>query len=381
MPSSLSDREFDEMMEAAFAEPEPPVPAGLLLRMEAWTSVEMEAQRRGEAAPSTMGLLPQARSNRGAFLFSMLVNLVAALFVVVVSFHRTLERRSADVTTLYAPPVPVAEPRKPVPPPRMVPPTPDAQPRLDQPRVEPAPVPQPLPVMARHFDVPVPAPSAAVHVESAPAPRAVSLGTTQPSSTRVAKAAPVALGRVDSPAAPVSASAARVTLGVGSMAARERTSASAVSGFGTPQPAGKSYHGTAAAPVTIDGVAPAPVSPGNGGRAASTVNIAPLEQRMMPVMRSAAIASLAKPPVVTYLPTPVYPAEAKALHLQGDVELRVRFKTDGTLEVLGVTRGLGHGMDESALEAAKGIRFRAATDTAGAPIEFTTVVKVHFVLN
>jgi len=93
------------------------------------------------------------------------------------------------------------------------------------------------------------------------------------------------------------------------------------------------------------------------------------------------ISPLAKPPVVTFTPSPVYSAEAKAQHIEGDAKINVRFLANGTLQVLGLAHGLGHGLDQAALEAAQGIRFRPATDAEGHPMDFQTTVIVHFLIN
>jgi protein TonB len=89
-------------------------------------------------------------------------------------------------------------------------------------------------------------------------------------------------------------------------------------------------------------------------------------------------AKLTRLPVVTYKPDPTYTPEAKALHLEGNVSVRIRVSTNGVVEVLGVVHGLGHGLDESAKEAARETRFRPAVDAEGHPIEWEGVVLVTF---
>ncbi len=59
-------------------------------------------------------------------------------------------------------------------------------------------------------------------------------------------------------------------------------------------------------------------------------------------------------------PKPVYTDEARALKLEGDVVLEVVFEASGALRVLGVAQGLGHGLDEAAIAAAKKIQFTPA---------------------
>jgi protein TonB len=101
-------------------------------------------------------------------------------------------------------------------------------------------------------------------------------------------------------------------------------------------------------------------------------------QRVNPL---AAPAKTAKLPIVTYKPDPAYTADAKAMHLQGNVSLRIRVSANGAVQVLGVVQGLGHGLDESAIEAAKATRFRPAVDASGNPVDWEGVVLVKFQLS
>lgn len=57
-------------------------------------------------------------------------------------------------------------------------------------------------------------------------------------------------------------------------------------------------------------------------------------------------------------PDPVYTAEARARKIEGNVVLDVIFSASGSVDVLRVVRGLGYGLDQAAIAAAKRIRFR-----------------------
>jgi TonB family protein len=94
-----------------------------------------------------------------------------------------------------------------------------------------------------------------------------------------------------------------------------------------------------------------------------------------PQIRTSTVSS---PPKVTYKPTPVYTAEAKSIHLEGTVSVRIRVAASGAVEVLGVTSGLGHGLDESARQAAQNTRFTPAKDASGNPVDWEGVVKITF---
>ncbi|HLW76870.1 MAG TPA: energy transducer TonB, partial [Bryobacteraceae bacterium] len=78
-------------------------------------------------------------------------------------------------------------------------------------------------------------------------------------------------------------------------------------------------------------------------------------------------------------PKPAYTAEARALHIEGEVLVEIEFAASGELRVLRVARGLGHGLDESAVAAAREIRFRPAR-RAGASVDSTALVHIQFQL-
>jgi protein TonB len=59
------------------------------------------------------------------------------------------------------------------------------------------------------------------------------------------------------------------------------------------------------------------------------------------------------------------------------VILEVDFASTGSVRVLRIVRGLGHGLDEAAARAAEQIRFKPAQD-AGRPVDFRTTVHIVF---
>ncbi len=83
------------------------------------------------------------------------------------------------------------------------------------------------------------------------------------------------------------------------------------------------------------------------------------------------------PVEITYKPNPVYTQDARQLKLEGEVLLEVSFGANGQLHVNRVVRGLGHGLDESALAAANLMRFKPALRN-GVPVDSTAVVHVVF---
>ena len=76
-------------------------------------------------------------------------------------------------------------------------------------------------------------------------------------------------------------------------------------------------------------------------------------------------------------PKPSYTDDARALRIEGDVVLDVTFQATGGVLVLGVAQGLGHGLDEAAIEAAKKIRFNPAKRD-GVAVDHTAKLRVVF---
>jgi len=59
-------------------------------------------------------------------------------------------------------------------------------------------------------------------------------------------------------------------------------------------------------------------------------------------------------------PTPTYTEEARRLQIEGEVLLEVLFAAAGETHVIRTIQGLGHGLDENAIAAAREIHFRPA---------------------
>jgi TonB family protein len=78
-------------------------------------------------------------------------------------------------------------------------------------------------------------------------------------------------------------------------------------------------------------------------------------------------------------PTPVYTQEARNLRIEGEVLLEVVLEASGSLRVVRVVRGLGHGLDDNAVKAAERIRFKPATKN-GQPADSTVVLHIIFQL-
>jgi TonB family protein len=78
-------------------------------------------------------------------------------------------------------------------------------------------------------------------------------------------------------------------------------------------------------------------------------------------------------------PNPVYTDEARRLGIEGEVLLDVVFEASGQMKVIGVLKGLGHGLDEAAVRAAQQIRFKPALQD-GRAVDFPATVHIVFQL-
>jgi TonB family protein len=78
-------------------------------------------------------------------------------------------------------------------------------------------------------------------------------------------------------------------------------------------------------------------------------------------------------------PRPAYTAEARALRIEGEVLLNVIFTATGEVRVLGIRSGLGHGLDENAVTAARAIRFRPAL-REGQAVDTAGIIHIEFEL-
>ena len=80
---------------------------------------------------------------------------------------------------------------------------------------------------------------------------------------------------------------------------------------------------------------------------------------------------------ILYKPKPVYTDEARRLKIEGEVLLEVVFRANGELHVNRVVRGLGHGLDEAAINATNKIKFKPA-ERNGSAVDSTAIVHVTF---
>ena len=82
-------------------------------------------------------------------------------------------------------------------------------------------------------------------------------------------------------------------------------------------------------------------------------------------------------PIVVFQPEPQYTALARANKIAGNVLVYLRVSTEGLPTNIRVIRGLGYGLDESAIKAVQGYKFKPATEN-GQPVTIEMNVEVNF---
>src|SRR6266542_1521815 len=86
------------------------------------------------------------------------------------------------------------------------------------------------------------------------------------------------------------------------------------------------------------------------------------------------------PVAILSKPAPVYTEEARRLHVEGDVVVQVVFSATGVIRIVGVAKGLGHGLDEAAVAATRQIRFTPARRD-GQSVDYPATIHVVFALS
>jgi TonB family protein len=147
-------------------------------------------------------------------------------------------------------------------------------------------------------------------------------------------------------------------------------------GFGAGVSTGRGRGG--AGGVVTSGGFGATASGGGGGRMAGTVRTSAFDERAeQKTVQAVRQAPRESPIEVLSKPTPVYTDEARTMKIEGEVLLEVEFTAASEVRVLRVLRGLGHGLDESAMRAAAAMRFKPA-QRDGQPVDVRTTLTIVF---
>jgi TonB family protein len=78
---------------------------------------------------------------------------------------------------------------------------------------------------------------------------------------------------------------------------------------------------------------------------------------------------------------PEYTEQARKARIEGTVVVHAIVTVDGRAENISVTKGLGSGLNEKAIEVVKKWRFNPARDSAGHPVAVTVPMDVTFRLS
>lgn len=338
------------------------------------------------------GVLDPGRQSKASTATSIVVNLALIGLVLLLGTmaKRTLdEQKRVAVLTM---PV-VIKPIEPVPPkviprPLPVPVVKVDPPKIKLPEIKPIEVPKPAEVKMTQ-PVPVMAPAAPKKVIAPAAPQVVNLARPEAASVVNNSAHPtaVALGSPNNPIAPSNRPAtASVNLGQRGMAGMPASNtgggpASQAVHLGSGSAGSQTLAGNGARPV--QGVKLG-VTGGTGpmnstGRTAGQVNLGQVQQVALPKPAAASAPGVAmNKPTLIFKPKPAYTAEATALHINGEVHVRIRVSATGSVTVLAVTQPLGHGLDQAAERAAESMRFKPAVDANGRPVDWEGNVTVTF---
>jgi periplasmic protein TonB len=343
------------------------------------------------------GVLNDGAQSKGAAITSIVINVTLAALVVILGYvvkNNPIVQKTVATLTLppQPPPEPKPVPKPPPPPPKPLPPTPVKPPKITPPPpveppppdVKPLPTPQPKPV-----NLP---PAPPKRINPPPAPVKVNLGAASAASipNHDANPSPVRLGSTTNPLKTLTGPAvSSVNLGnagvPGMNSANTGSGPHATSvnlGNGCPNCTDLNGHDAGVGPVrgVKLGSGTGPMNSKNYAAAAPVQLGTPPSA---PTASKPAVSALsaATPPKVTYKPNPVYSEDAKENHIEGNAVVSVIFRANGTMDVIGLVRGLGHGLDEPALTAARGVKFSPALDAGGRPIDFPTNIIVHFIIN
>ncbi len=348
-----------------------------------------------DLAFKNFGVIDTGAQDKKSVATSVVVNGCVLALIVALSLTTKKLVQVSKVTTLTAPvikePPPPPKPVVKLPPPPVVKVTPP-KPLINPPVVQvPDPPKVPPPVFkADPIPVKVPTPPAPKAVTAPPAPKPVAIQIAQ--ATSVANhdqhPSPVRLGSMTNPINNTAGPAvSKVNLGnsgaPGMNAANTgRGPASPINIGGSGSPNGTNMSGRANSPVAIKGLSNG-VPGGTGpltGRPAGAVQIAsntPPPVSIRPAAQPAVAATVS--PKVLFKPRPEYTEEARQMHLEGKVFVKIHVSSAGAVQVIGVTSGLGHGLDQAAVRAVQGMRFQPAVQN-GQPVDWDGVVNINFQL-
>jgi TonB family protein len=351
----------------------------------------MKMQMSGYPGRTSFGLLPEPEGRSTPFITSATVNMIVLGLVIYVGMtaKHVFQERKFEQTQLIFPTTPPPQPKFKTPPPPKLPDLPKPklelqlqQPKINVPKIEPKPALKPLEMEAKLNTPQMKAAKPAIIL--APQPKAA-LTAAMPAQVNTVKAstAPVHLGETFGVTPNPNASRPATVAAIGNPYGGMQGPAVAPHGVVGSVGIGNGLKSGSNAGV-VGKVAQAGIPGGTGtattgyaGKVAAAgipnqVAAAPAVQQRPKEVGPTNLEVLSKPAVQ-------YTSEARQLHVQGDVILRVTFTASGQVLIKNVVHGLGHGLDEEARRVASQIRFRPATRN-GQAVDLTTNITITFQL-
>src|SRR5277367_6313546 len=279
------------------------------------------------------GVLNDGSQSKASLFTSITLNIVLALCAIIIGAAAKKTMDNHTKLTHLDEPIPL---KKPDPPPikikaPKIPPPPIAKiepPKIKLPDIKLPDVPKP-PVIKMTQPMPVVLPAPPKVVQPPPAPKVVNLAQAQPAA--VVNNAPhptaVALGSTTNPIAvsnrPSTTSINLGNKGMSGMPASNNGAgaASTVVNLGSGSPTGQNMK--ASGPVAIAGI-PTGVAGGTGPMNAKGVNLGQNNPPPMPKPAGPTTTTAKSGPKVLFKPKPEYTEEAKQLHIEGNVLVRIR---------------------------------------------------------
>jgi TonB family protein len=352
-------------------------------------------QRRPILSQSLFNTIHTSSSSWGSYTSSGVAHailILALLLITVPVLRNDLKKQKVDTVTLIAPPVPEYQPR-------IAPHTPLPSP-VSRNEIRPKPLAAIKPVEVKPLEAPKPKIMAAApavktvtapptpqpplpELKLAPAPKpAVRTGTFQTADAAKAPQTPkvTKVGGFGDPngvlPSPNSQKSDGMLAKVGSF--------DLANGGGNAGGGGKNSSGgirqTSFGSAGEPGGAPSGTGRGSGKVQTGGFGETPISpEQAAPVAHSQPATPAFTPVEILSKPKPVYTAEARNLRLEGQVSLDVVFQATGTVKIIRVVHGLGHGLDEAAEQAALQVRFRPAM-RGGVPVDTTATIHITFEL-
>jgi TonB family protein len=339
------------------------------------------------------GVLDAGTQSKGSMLVSVCVNAIAGLVIIVLSAAAAKQaiQKNKMLTELVVPVVQKKpEPVKPkVTPPKIKLPeiAKVETPKIVMPKIKPPdPVKMP-PIVKMEETKPIIAPVAPKRVIAVAAPVAVSLAHPQAASVPNHDAQPsaVGLGHPDSPINNLHGPAvAQVNMGQGfpgmngANTGHGPPATKVVLGNGSPGSTTIKGNGV----VAVAGIPHGDPNANGTGHVPSGQQVSLGGAPPPPAPKQVAATDVrANPtPTLIFKPKPAYTDEARQAHIEGVITVHIRVLPTGQVEVIGLANKLGHGLDEAAMRAAEGTKFKPATDASGRPVLWDGYVTVAFQL-